>query len=686
MSRLVRLIVPLSILLALGAVGWLLLRGAPRLPDIPLAARPAPLERPAAVEPLEGMLPTPESGGIVTGRVVGEGDLPVAGARVLLVRYNAGDPRAVAAYREQLERDGIPDPTLIPTVGDHLLAGETKADGEGRFSIAAGGDAYITHIVAYHPGWFPEVVDLRDIPRDARGNPPPLLVRLERGGRLIGRVLDDETGEPIPRARVDLLLQQIARRLPGIPTGADSGEVRGDETAAVPRSAMATLGRFLPKVLGERIWGISDVGSDGLVVWADENGSFEVGPLGPDVQIEIIITHPDYAWTDMDNPDHRTQPQRTIVRAGETVTRELRLRRGGVIAGRVVDRVTGEGFEGALVEVESVSAYFKHWWYARKRRRALTDREGRFRVAGLAIGSQSIIVSHPTFGKTYKPGVEPGETDIVIAVSAFGGIDGTVVGFEDRPPGGQIRVHLERLMEDGRAQADTEKGARLDLGGRFQLAQIEPGDWRVWLQVGKLASLPQTLTLVPREMTQATFELGGGGGIQVAFVDTTGRMVDPVTVHLMTQAGEGDHTLGTFVSRSGELDVEGVLPGHYRLGLRAHGYVPAYSEPFEVARNRTAHPVVPPLERYGDLVLGPLLDPRGDPYGGAAGPVVIELRIGGEAAPWKRFLGTLGRPLEVVPGPVAVRARVVEAGWSAEARAEVRGGSTTRLELRLRGS
>ncbi|MGE0191929.1 MAG: carboxypeptidase regulatory-like domain-containing protein [Planctomycetota bacterium] len=683
MSALTRLATLLAALAGVGVIVWLVLRGTPTLPEIPSAPPPSEIVVQDEPDLLPGRLPTPRQGGVVSGRVMGEG-APVPGARVLLVRYNAGDPAAVRRYREQLERDGVPDPTLIPTVGEHLLAGETRADPEGRFAISAGGDAYISHIVAFHPGWFPEVVDLRLMPRDERGDVPMFDVNLDRAGRLIGHVVDGETREPVRGARVTLYLQQIARPV-AAPGEDEVASVRvGSEGPAVPRSAMATLGRFLPKILGERVWGIPDTGSEGLELLTNADGRFELGPLGPDVQVEIVVTHPEYQWLDLDNPDGKTQPVRTVVRPGETVERELPLKRGGEVAGRVIDNVTGKGIPGALIEVESISAYFRHWWYRHKARRAVTDDEGRFRVAGLAIGSQSVTASHASFGRKQLPSVEPGEKNLVIGVDPLAGLRGTVIGAGDRPPGGRVQLHMQRVAEDGGTSSSREQTAVLGADSRFLVSQLEAGTVRVWLQFGRLASLPQTVELEPHGVTDVDFRLGGGGTVEADVRETSGRIVDPATLRLIAADDATSSTLGTFVTREGRLDAEGVMPGSYRFAVEAPGFVRVLSEPFDVQEDEVTRVELPRLVRLGELIVGPVLDGGGRPYAGRDGPVIVEVRVGGEEAGWTRFIGTLGAPRVVQPGPVAVRARVEGSELVAENQGVVASGGSLRLELRLR--
>lgn len=676
----------IATLAALLALGWLLVRGDPpavrRLPEAPVVPIRTPDPEPTGPE---GLLPTPTPGGVVAGIVIDVNDRPMQGVRVLLVRYDAGDEEEFQRYEDQYTRDGYPDLTLVPTIGDFELAGEKLTDAEGRFTLAGDRRHYISHVVAYTQGHFPKVVDLRESPIAADGTREPVLVRLEAGGRLLGNVVDDATGDSVARAHVTIDLQQPTRPIALLEDGSLPSEERGTDAPAPAKSAMATLGSFISRVLGERVWGLKFGGShDGsLELMTDENGNFEFGPLAEDVQVNFTVTHPEYIWSDFDNPDGKTQPVRARVRTGETVHKTLRLQRGGEVGGKVVDKVTGDGVSGVLIEVRSLSAYFRHPWYRSKARMGLTDDEGRFHVRGLARGSQGIVAKHVTFGKSDNITVEPGEMNVIVPIEMFGGMMGRVEGADERPPGGRVSVMLEYEMM-GTFAAATTRTATLDSAGGFVLTQLKPGRYRMWLQAGKAAALPRMVEIEPHGVHTETFILGEGGRFELAMRAESGRAIETASAVLYRVHDGGEERHGSFVSREGKIEGDTILPGRYVLEVSAVNHVAMRTEPFDLVAGRTTYPRLPAMAATSHLLLGPVLDDRGRALGSNHGSLTVELQEGD--GPWKRFLGKIGQPLPVAPGILRVRAKTGETGLAFEGEVVAEPGREAQMAIRLSGA
>lgn len=73
MSALTRLAVLLAALAGVGVIVWLfVLRDTPTVPEIPMAKPPSATVVRDQPEVLPGRLPTPQQGGVVAGRVLGE--------------------------------------------------------------------------------------------------------------------------------------------------------------------------------------------------------------------------------------------------------------------------------------------------------------------------------------------------------------------------------------------------------------------------------------------------------------------------------------------------------------------------------------------------------------------------------------------------------------------------------------
>ena len=138
-------------------------------------------------------------GGVYGGRVETLDGRPIPGARVLLIAYNAG------SHSMMTQGAGAdPDPDVIgdvPVIGNYTIGGEGVTEADGTFRIAADGQSLIRRVLAYHEGYFLAVTEVTR-PRE------DVLLRLQAGGRVIGTVVDDTTGQPVPGALIDMYLQQ----------------------------------------------------------------------------------------------------------------------------------------------------------------------------------------------------------------------------------------------------------------------------------------------------------------------------------------------------------------------------------------------------------------------------------------------------------------------------------------------
>ncbi|MDA1193849.1 MAG: carboxypeptidase-like regulatory domain-containing protein [Planctomycetota bacterium] len=633
MQRLQTLAVALAALVGLAALLWILLGGQPP-PEPVYDLREAPVR--VAPDDLHSA-ERPTSGGVYGGRVLTLEGVPIHGARVLLVAYQGGQPDVLAqGAGADPDPDALPD---IPVVGGYDIGGEEATDADGRFRIAADGQSTITRVLAYHQGHFLSVVEVTR-PRE------DLELRLQPAGRVIGRVVDDETGEPIPGALIDLYLQQKVDKVPdGIGT---YGVVRRKthETAW-----LATLGRFIGKTLGPRIWNVSDSTSEALKLRTDKNGRFEIGPLGDSVQLEFVITHTAYKWVDFDSKDGTTTPERLVVKPGETIEREFRLKRGLHVAGQVVDE-EGKGVPDVFIKVQSISAYYRHWWYVHKWRFARTDADGRFRVDGLALGSQQIVFQHPTFHEITEA-VEAGTEDFLVVIERFGALQGRLDGIASAGERRRIRVMFEALDENYDGPRQIQRSELLDAGGTFLVSRLTPGKYRAWVTAGQESSQPIEVEIKALELTGAIFEVGTGGTLLLRVMDDRGGVVDPANGRLVSLAEGRQRSLGSYVSREGEFSVEGIAPGRYLLEVSSSGRIPTASEPFEVSAGRVTNLGALTLRRFGFLRVGLPVNERGRPAK-LAEDLIIEVRTADGV--WQRVYN-VGTDLAVPPGAVTYRAR-----------------------------
>jgi 5-hydroxyisourate hydrolase-like protein (transthyretin family) len=192
---------------------------------------------------------------------------------------------------------------------------------------------------------------------------------LQRSGRLLGRVVDRATGQPLAGARVRLVADTTAVV---DETPVKKGVPRvGDDATKVPEKSEAQLqaedysalrGHFVAARTGD------SVESDG-------DGVFEINTVPPGPQV-VIVTHDGYV---------QVVQRRVEVGLGELIELDFGLVGGLHLAGRVIDS-RGAPLDGRRVFVRGVSA-----GNSRVRKTVKTDRNGHFRIEGLEKGTYRVM-------------------------------------------------------------------------------------------------------------------------------------------------------------------------------------------------------------------------------------------------------------------------------------------------------
>lgn len=627
---------------------------------------PEPIEIEEALPERGALAPVPTrrmelpKGGIFAGRVVDEEARPIPSATILLVAYDAGDADFA---RPPVDMETF-DPAMLPVVGFRTAA-RVRTDAGGRFRVAADPDSAIRIVCALHVGYVPRLVGVE-------GPQEGLEIALLPAGKFVGHVVDADTGRPVAYANVAIYLQQRTDPMPG---GVGS-TVRGRKPAYKP-SFFATAQRWVAKELGPTVWGAKWEGDESIRVWTDEKGRFQFGPVGDETQLEFVVTHADYQWTEHDRTDRNTV-ERTVVKPGQTVERTFRMQKGKSISGRVVDE-NNRGVPDVLVSVEHVAQYAQHWWYRVKPRRARTRRDGSFKVGGLSYGPYTVTLQHPAFGREDIPLIPEGAQNLELGVKNRGAIHGTVIGLEKRPFGERVTLVLEAPEDTPGGTRHVRERAPLDTDQSFTLRGVRPGRWNAWIQVAGKSSQPQEIEVTSLETVRVSFEVGGGGAFTLRVWEPGDREVDPAMVALVSLGAEGaERKLGQFVTRGGRLDAESIVPGRYVAEVTAPGYLPARSEEFTVAVDRVTDVGDVLLRRPATLRITDILDANGRP---ATVTVHLSFRAGDGAF---RPL-TLFRKLEVQvePGLVTVRARADD-GSAFEETYEVVDGAVLPVTVRLR--
>jgi hypothetical protein len=170
-----------------------------------------------------------------------------------------------------------------------------------------------------------------------------------------------------------------------------------------------------------------------------------------------------------------------------------------------------------------------------------------------------------------------------------------------------------------------------------------------------------------------------GGGFSLDVLDTAGGAVDPASVdlHVLDAAG-GERRGATVVARAGRAQGVGLLPGRYRAHVRAVGYAPAVTEPFDVPPEGTVAVPAVTLARQSWIQIAGVRDAQG----GSVAGVDVQLTVEQEGrAPTRVRPLDLGR-IPVSPGKVTIRG-VAGDGRRFEQALDVEEGKTVTVEIVL---
>ena len=279
----------------------------------------------------------------------------------------------------------------------------------------------------------------------------------------------------------------------------------------------------------------------------------------------------------------------------------LRLHPQAVVAGKVLD-ASGEPVQNVLVQALAIQV-------AEGRRKvrvdatAATDDRGEYRLAGLAPGRYYLRAAgwagatpepdaHEAFAPVYYGGasevasaapvtVEPGRdlgADFSVSLRPAYRIRGAIAGFSPLLP-----AKIELL--DG----DEEPGSApvvLDTAtGLFQLGDVAPGSYilRASQGEGLQRSRGELALPVGADTKGVVVPLAGSvvlkGIVRMAAASESAAPSAPNCAVKISPAAawiSGDGALEASTERTGEFEIEGVLPGRYRLRMDcASGYVSA---------------------------------------------------------------------------------------------------------------
>lgn len=302
------------------------------------------------------------------------------------------------------------------------------------------------------------------------------------------------------------------------------------------------------------------------------------------------------------------------------------------LAGRVVDRKSGEGVPLATLWVERESSLGEGLpnLPVEERSGATSSPGGEFSVDGLSPGRYRLVVESPGHARTaIRQVVVPRASPLVVELGAAGVIEGTVRLADGSPAAG-----AEVSFVGGPEVLTVRSGS----GGGYS-AEVNPGSYRVLASLGGTAGThPHALPVAAGSTARADIRLGVAAVVAGRVTDGAGAPVDGALA-LLTPAGTAGETGRALTGPDGMFEIGSLGGGEYDLDVVADGHSP------ESRRGL----VVLPGQRFGiDVLLdgvgaveGTVRDQSGAPvegarvrggrmWGGAPGSVPAEAVTGAD--------------------------------------------------------
>ncbi|HEX2254414.1 MAG TPA: carboxypeptidase-like regulatory domain-containing protein, partial [Thermoanaerobaculia bacterium] len=382
-------------------------------------------------------------------------------------------------------------------------------------------------------------------------NEQPLVVVLEPAATLRGRV-ETVDGEPVPGARVAL------RPAPP-PPGTVGVEMRRSENTADARAG------------ADGTFSFAEVAPGGVLLEAQAEGFLPAEAVAVEVPA-----------------------------AEEIADVRLVLDPGAQVRGRVVTR-GGEPVAGASLRIGPAGA--------------LTDAEGRYRMAGVALGVKALVLTHPAYRRLLREvDVRPGVNEVDLTAEEGLAVSGRVRDETGAPSPGAVVTLRNRGERGPRALAATADG-----DGRFRVLAVVDGRYDLEAEAPGFAPVlhPEVVAVDGNDVAGLQVVLRRGATL-------TGRVRGVDLEHLA--ALEVTAERAGRPARPGALDYRGhyriphLEPGDWHLRARLDG------GRREAAAWVTIAPGDDEVERDLELAAGLVLDGRVVFEGGALPRAQVSLR------------------------------------------------------------
>ena len=256
---------------------------------------------------------------------------------------------------------------------------------------------------------------------------------------------------------------------------------------------------------------------------------------------------------------------------------EVRLSRGSVVSGRVLESRSGRPVLGSTVRAEQAGGEGRMMVMRMGSEggelESLTDADGRYEIAGLAPGGWTLTATHPDWSEaTTRVEIKDAPAVADIRVGRGGAVAGTVLA-GGRPVGG-AQVALQVAGDSGFRMSPGfmgggEQSALSDEGGRFRFERLSPGRYSVVASLRDQTSAPAEAVVTGDDAQEVQLALAEGARVRGVVSGLPEAQLSGVRV----SAQGGDYFASTSTGAGGTFELTGVPEGPLDLRASAGDFV-----------------------------------------------------------------------------------------------------------------